>query len=374
MPEDPETTFRSLAGLSPQERRKLMAVLERVHHGQEVQAIAEVIKDLAIAADSAQKLEKVLVGLLDSQPVLCVLETVVVKGDRPPMRSSAWPASRFPCRSTRRLTSRPCGNSASGNACWWRKKRCWWWACGPTTTISGPRPRERSSSSARTARTAKTWPGSTPQGRNDQIVSLDRPLCEQALQPGMSLVLHRNAPNWAISLLSKEKAQSKYHVPIDSIDTTLDDLAGLEPIAERLLEKIFIRAVFPELRDEFALDPLRGVILYSEKPGQGKTALVKALAREVDDLGRTAGFDFCLWAIQPNELKSKWHGQDANNVRDLAAAIRARFAAQAPDRRLVLWIYFDEVDSLGSEWAATSKSFPRPRMTSCRPSCPCWTD
>ena len=61
-----------------------MAVLERVHHGQEVQAIAEVIKDLAIAADSAQKLEKVLVGLLDSQPVLCVLETVVVKGDRPP--------------------------------------------------------------------------------------------------------------------------------------------------------------------------------------------------------------------------------------------------------------------------------------------------
>ena len=104
----------------------------------------------------------------------------------------------------------------------------------------------------------------------------------------------------------------------------------------------------PSLRDEFALDPLRGVILYSEKPGQGKTALVKALAREVDDLGRTAGFDFCLWAIQPNELKSKWHAAGRQQRSRPGRRHPPRCAAQAPDRRLVLWIYFDEVDSLGS--------------------------
>ena len=187
-----------------------------------------------------------------------------------------------------------------------------------------------------------------PQGRNEEIVNLDRPLQEELLEVGTSLVLHRGAANWAIAALSKEKAQTKYRVPIDTIDTRLDDLAGLDPIAERLLEKILTRAVFPELRDEFALDPLRGLTLYSEKPGQGKTALVRALAGEMHDLGRSLVFDFDLWAVQPNELKSHWHGKDAANVRELAAAIHVRAAMQDPKRRLVLWVYFDEADSLGT--------------------------
>jgi ATP-dependent 26S proteasome regulatory subunit len=349
MPEEPGNAFEALAGLSPREQRKLMTILERVHHGQEVQAIAEIIKDLGAAADSAQRLEKVLTELLESQPVLCVLEKVVGKGDRPPkaiVRMPNGPRVSLPLHpavdleALRNLHKWECVLVSQKEmlvvGVWADDDYLWAQAQGEVVEFR----------SYYQGRKDMGWVA--PQGRNEEIINLDRTLCEQTLQAGTSLVLHRNAPNWAIAVLSKEKAQSKYLVPSDSIDTTLDDLAGLERIAERLLEKISIRAMFPELRKEFALDPLRGLILYSEKPGQGKTALIRALAREVDDLGKTAGFDFCLWAIQPNELKEKWHGQDARNVRDLAAAIRARTAAQDPARRLVLWIYFDEVDSLGS--------------------------
>jgi len=349
MPEEPENAFHALAGLSPHEQRKLMVILERVHHGQEVQAVAELIQDLGAAADSAQRLEKILTGLLESQPMLCVLEKVVVKDDRPPMavvrmanglRVSLPVHPAVDLESLRNLRKWECVLVAQKEmlvvGVWADDDYLWSQAQGEVVEFRA----------YYQGRKDMAWVA--PHGRSEEIINLDRPLRAQTLQPGMSVVLHRNAANWAIAVLSKEQAQSKYHVPIDSIETTLDDLAGLEPIAERLLEKILIRAVFPDLRNEFALDPLRGVILYSEKPGQGKTALVRALAREVEDMGQLAGFDFCLWAIQPNELKSKWHGQDANNVRNLAAAIRARCAAQDPARRLVLWIYFDECDSLGS--------------------------
>ncbi|MGA2034644.1 MAG: ATP-binding protein [Thermoguttaceae bacterium] len=348
MAEEAMGAFEALSALNPRQQRKVMAILERVHHGQEVQAIAEAVQATETAADAAQQLEKVLTQLLESQPVMCVLDAVFSKNGQHKAVVCMPNGARLPLpihpsvdlEALRKLRKWECVLVAQKEmlvvGVWADDDYLWTQAQGEVVEFR----------SYFRDRRDMAWVA--PQGRNEEIVNLDRPLQEELLEPGASLVLHRGAPNWAIAALSKEKAQTKYRVPIDTIDTRLDDLAGLDPIAERLLEKILTRAVFPELRDEFALDPLHGLTLYSEKPGQGKTALVRALAGEMHDLGQSLGFDFDLWAVQPNELKSHWHGKDAGNVRELAAATHVRAALQDPKRRLVLWIYFDEVDSLGT--------------------------
>ena len=108
------------------------------------------------------------------------------------------------------------------------------------------------------------------------------------------------------------------------------------------------RILRSEIREQFDLTPLHGVLLTSAKPGMGKTALMRAFARWLHELGQLHGFDLVLYVVKPNELKVVWHGGDAKLVREeLCGAIRAR---QRKERTLPLFqfVVLDEVDSLGS--------------------------
>ena len=64
MPEQPQGAFEALSALNPRQQRKVMAILDRIHQGQEVQAIAEVVLAMETAADATQQLENVLGQLL----------------------------------------------------------------------------------------------------------------------------------------------------------------------------------------------------------------------------------------------------------------------------------------------------------------------
>ena len=184
-------------------------------------------------------------------------------------------------------------------------------------------------------------------GNVEDVVRLAAHLCEQPLSAGCKLVLLRDNPRWAIASVPAHQAVSRFEVPIDTITTRLDDLACMEAIAEKLMLEMLKRVIWPGIREEFNLDPLRGMILYSYKPGMGKTALMRAFAYEANVLGKQLGFDVVLYLVKPNELKSMWHGEDGRIVREeLFGAIRERRCIPRT-RPLLQLLVMDEIDSLG---------------------------
>ncbi|MFO0819494.1 MAG: AAA family ATPase [Pirellulales bacterium] len=184
-------------------------------------------------------------------------------------------------------------------------------------------------------------------GGGEEIVRLAPALVEQVITPQSKLVLMRDNPRWAIACLPAQQSVSRFEVPIHQISDRLSDLAGVEPLAEKLLLEVMKRILQPEIRTSFALDPLRGVLLCSERPGMGKTAFMRAFAGTLHDIGQERGFDVVLYLVKPNELKSMWHGEDARIVREeLFGALRAR--REMPRTRMLLQlVVMDEIDSLG---------------------------
>ncbi len=184
-------------------------------------------------------------------------------------------------------------------------------------------------------------------GGQEDIVQIARCLRDEPLRPGDRLVLSREAPGWAIARAASISSNSRFEVGIDSVAVDAEDVAGLEPVLEPLLEAIELRLLADDVRGEFALEPLHGVLLWSLKPGEGKTLLTRLVATWLRDVGATRGFDVVLYVVKPNELKSMWHGEDARLVReDLCGSIRARQAVPRT-RPIVQIVVMDEIDCLG---------------------------
>jgi SpoVK/Ycf46/Vps4 family AAA+-type ATPase len=197
-------------------------------------------------------------------------------------------------------------------------------------------------------------------GHDESIATLAGPLRIEVLEAGSRLVLQRDDPRWAIAALPAEHAESRFEVPLDRVHTRLEQLAGINGVAEKFIEDVLLRVVFSDVRGKFDVQALKGAILYSYKPGMGKTSFARALAVWLRDFGQEAGFDTVLYQVKPNQLKSMWHGEDARIVReDLFGSIRARQAAPR-QRPLVQLLVFDEVDSLqkrsGSERMVASSA------------------
>lgn len=195
-------------------------------------------------------------------------------------------------------------------------------------------------------------------GHDESIVRLVEELRDQPLKVGARLILHRDSPSWAIASTSNESSESRFEVDLDHIAANLSDLAGIEAVVEQFVEDVLLRLVFTDIRDQFDLAPLQGALLYSYKPGMGKTQFMKAFAVWLRQFGDRVGFDVVLYHVKPNQLKSMWWGEDARIVReDLWGSLRAR-QAEPRTRPLIQLVVFDEIDSLqkrtGSERVTTS--------------------
>ena len=191
-------------------------------------------------------------------------------------------------------------------------------------------------------------------GHEDSIVGLARSLWDQEFTPHSRLVLQRDNPHLAIAIAAADQVRSKFEVPIDRIPIRLDDLAGIEDLAERLIEDILLRVYHTGIRDRFGVQAMRGVLLHSYKPGMGKSKFVSAIARWLYDHSDLLGFEVVLYEVKPNETKIVWHGGDAQIIRDLWGTIHAR-AAQPRTRPLIQVLVFDEVDSLGKRGEANEQ-------------------
>jgi len=184
-------------------------------------------------------------------------------------------------------------------------------------------------------------------GQGEEVVTLAEPLHDQELTTHTQLVLMRGNPRWAIATVPSQQSQSRFEVPIEEIQTRLEDLASMESISRRLMMDVVKRILRSEIREQFDLTPLHGVLLTSAKPGMGKTAFMRAFARWLHELGQQHGFDLVLYVVKPNESKSKWHGEDSRIIREeLFGAIRARQALPRT-RPLFQLLVMDEIDSLG---------------------------
>ncbi|MCU0960161.1 MAG: AAA family ATPase [Pirellulaceae bacterium] len=184
-------------------------------------------------------------------------------------------------------------------------------------------------------------------GPQERVAVLDPSLRETPLRPSMRLIVHRDDPFQVVARVPWEQTESRFEIPVDRLRTRLEDLAGVEDIAQQLLEDVLVRICCPDVRDQFGLEPLKGVLLYSYKPGMGKTAFMRAIALWLHEHGAQLGFEVVLYAVKPNETKSMWHGEDARIVReDLWGAIRARQALPRT-HALVQIVVLDEVDALG---------------------------
>jgi ATP-dependent 26S proteasome regulatory subunit len=200
-------------------------------------------------------------------------------------------------------------------------------------------------------------------GHEERIVALAPTLLGEELQPPARLVLQRDDDRWAIAAQSATRRESRFELDVSSIDTQLTDLAGLDDLKELLVEDFILRFLRPGVSARYGIRPMKGVILASHQPGQGKTALVRAYSAWAHEMGRRFDIDVVLYFVPPGALKTVWHGGDAKLVReDLCGAIRARQHAPRT-RRLFQVIVLDEIDSLGKRVGKVTSSAQNDAVT-----------
>eukprot|EP00040_Diaphanoeca_grandis_P033257 m.203260 g.203260 ORF g.203260 m.203260 type:complete len:682 (-) comp32851_c0_seq1:30-2075(-) len=120
---------------------------------------------------------------------------------------------------------------------------------------------------------------------------------------------------------------SLHGIKLQSVETTLEDVGGMQSTKDILLETLLWPSQYPEL---FAQCPLRmrsGILLYGP-PGTGKTMIAGAIA---------AHCNLRFISIAGPELLSKYIGASEQSVRD------AFSRAQAASPSL---LFFDEFDSV----------------------------
>eukprot|EP01026_Neomeris_dumetosa_P031983 TRINITY_DN2534_c0_g1_i2.p1 TRINITY_DN2534_c0_g1~~TRINITY_DN2534_c0_g1_i2.p1 ORF type:complete len:644 (-),score=131.16 TRINITY_DN2534_c0_g1_i2:197-1849(-) len=119
-------------------------------------------------------------------------------------------------------------------------------------------------------------------------------------------------------------------VSVEVPKVSWDDVGGLVDVKRELQELVQYPVLYPDKFKKFGRKPSRGVLFYGP-PGCGKTLLAKAVAKECQ-----ANFI----SVKGPELKSKWVGESASNIRGVFA--KARQSAPCI-------IFFDEIDAIAAE-------------------------
>ena len=109
-----------------------------------------------------------------------------------------------------------------------------------------------------------------------------------------------------------------------------DDFGGLRAVVTRAQELIEIPLQHSDQLSAIGARPIKGV-LFTGRPGTGKTMLAKIIASETDAT---------FYEISGPEIFSKWYGQSEELLRKL-------FEAAAKDDKAI--IFFDEIDSVAAQ-------------------------
>ncbi len=113
-------------------------------------------------------------------------------------------------------------------------------------------------------------------------------------------------------------------------DITYDDVGGLDSELNDIRQMVELPLKRPDLFEQVGVDPPKGVLMHGP-PGTGKTLIAQAIANETD-----ARFT----KIDGPEVMSKYTGESEKRLRKIFSDARASGTAI---------IFFDEIDSLGTE-------------------------
>jgi len=114
------------------------------------------------------------------------------------------------------------------------------------------------------------------------------------------------------------------------IDTTYEDVGGLESEIKKVREMVELPLKHPEVFEALGIEPPKGVLLHGP-PGTGKTLLAKAVANETHA-------HFIL--INGPEIMSKYYGQSEENL-------RKKF--EDAEKNSPSIIFIDEIDAIASK-------------------------
>ena len=120
-------------------------------------------------------------------------------------------------------------------------------------------------------------------------------------------------------------ALSKSELP----DVCFSDLVGLDEVKSEIYDKVIYPRTYRELYERFNKKRGGGILLYGP-PGNGKTMIAKAIARET---GST------FFPIKFSDIGSKWFGETEGRIKALFDEARAERSAV---------IFFDEIDAIAS--------------------------
>lgn len=135
-----------------------------------------------------------------------------------------------------------------------------------------------------------------------------------------------------VSLSMDAKVPEKQAAPEerDVPDISYEDIGGLNDELEQVREMIEMPLRNPEIFEELAVEPPKGVILHGP-PGTGKTLIAKAVANEAD-----ANFI----SVSGPEIMSKYYGESEGELRDIF---------EEAEENSPTVIFFDELDSIAPE-------------------------
>ncbi len=154
-----------------------------------------------------------------------------------------------------------------------------------------------------------------------QIQSLDNAIKKMGV-PKREKMDNENQRNDALSILGElGLAVSQGEGP------TLNQVVGMDDLKKELFTKVIYPIKFPDLAKEFNINMSGGLLLFGP-PGNGKTFIVRALAKEVN-------MNFIY--VNPSSLFSQWFGNFEKNITSMFKAAKMLSPAI---------LFFDEIDSL----------------------------
>ncbi|MBP2030174.1 proteasome regulatory subunit [Methanohalophilus levihalophilus] len=149
------------------------------------------------------------------------------------------------------------------------------------------------------------------------------------LVPGVRVALNQQTLAIVDVLPSSDEPDVMALEVQDAQDVSYDDIGGLEPQIQELVECVELPLTRPESFEKIGISPPKGVLLYGP-PGTGKTLLAKAVAHKTDAT---------FIRVVGSELVQKYIGEGSKLVKEVFEMAR---------RKAPSIIFIDELDAIAA--------------------------